>query len=187
MDSQQASDIQSEGLLQDTAGPATQVVPQHDDRRSFAQRQAQMAVRPATPFLVDGDRLMNPIERAPPGDIVERQPKNAMKQPGLAKRRSTYFEDAFSVKNTGRVREMVGAEALVVVELKTNVRVSLQEDFKPVEQALMTYRSRDFQSSIVTSLRSWHFVFNGQNHPSRLTWFTTPLCSTAVPSSQLTS
>lgn len=79
-------------------------------------------LRASAPHLVEGDRLLRDIDRAPPGDVVQRSCKPQIK-PELTKQRSNYFEDAFSVKDLSPVRERVRSEAMVVADVKTNVIV----------------------------------------------------------------
>jgi hypothetical protein len=87
---------------------------------SWSERKAQMP-RTATPHLVEGDSHLRPIDRAPPGDVVMKARRAESHE--LVKQRSTFFEDAFSVKESNPARESVRREAIVLAEVKTNVIV----------------------------------------------------------------
>lgn len=93
-------------------------------RLSFAERKAQIP-RPSTSYLVEGDHNLRDIDRAPPGDVV-RKARKSQSRPTLAKQRSNYFEDAFSVKEFNPAKERVRSEAIVMAEVKTNVIVGWQ-------------------------------------------------------------
>lgn len=95
------------------------------NRLSFAERKAAQLSRPSTPFFVQGDRNLRDIDRAPPGDVLRKTPK-PQSRPTLAKQRSNFFEDAFSVKEVNPARDRVRNEAMVVAEVRTNVIVGRQ-------------------------------------------------------------
>lgn len=99
-------------------------IPPTTSKLSYAERRAQMSPSPA-PRLVEGDRNLLGIDRALPGDVVHKATKS-QSRPGLAKKRSNFFEDAFSVKEVNPARERVRSEAIVMAEVRTNVIVSRQ-------------------------------------------------------------
>jgi hypothetical protein len=93
---------------------------------SFSERKAQReGVRPAA-NLVEGNHVLRPIDRAPPGDIV-RNTSKSQSRAELSRRKSkkNFFEDAFSVHPGSPARERVHGDAIVMAEVKTNVIVRI--------------------------------------------------------------
>lgn len=76
------------------------------------------------PQLTETHELMRPITRRPPGDnsIPEVMTMGRME---LARRKSNYYDGAFSVNGAENPRrERILGDSMVMVELKTNVIVS---------------------------------------------------------------
>lgn len=71
--------------------------------------------------IVEGDTLMRPIDRPPPGDRLA-----SKCTPESQKRRSTYYQTEFAATNreSNPAKTRVHNEAIVMAELKTNVIVS---------------------------------------------------------------
>ncbi|KAL2181607.1 Tautomerase/MIF superfamily [Thermothelomyces heterothallicus CBS 202.75] len=104
---------------------ASKSAPSSPMQRSSSRRKAAQAAgsRPASP-PVEGDQHMRHIDGAPPGDVV-RGAREARPSADLAgqKSRRIFFEDAFSVNNPpSPARERVRGDAIVLAEVKTNVR-----------------------------------------------------------------
>ncbi|AEO57764.1 hypothetical protein MYCTH_2018629, partial [Thermothelomyces thermophilus ATCC 42464] len=103
---------------------ASKSAPSSPMQRSSSRRKAAQAAgsRPASP-LVGGDQHMRHIDGAPPGDIVRRA-REVRPSADLAGQKSkrNFFEDAFSVNPTSPARERVRGDAIVLAEVKTNVR-----------------------------------------------------------------
>jgi hypothetical protein len=88
---------------------------------SFVPRKSLSSPQPPS-HLVEGDQIMRDIDRPLPGDVVVKARKS---RGDLTKRRSAFFEDAFSVKEVvNPAKERVRSEAIVMAEVKTNVIVS---------------------------------------------------------------
>ncbi|CAK7208615.1 hypothetical protein SBRCBS47491_000151 [Sporothrix bragantina] len=140
---------------------------------SFSQRATQLARAP-TPLLVKGDRhLLRDIDRPPPGDPSTqlRSRRRSLLQVGgdagpqtakeressgsVARKRSQYFEDAFSARDadTSPAKERVRSEAPVLAEVRTNVIVG--DEFTVVTElsAHLALRYRRPLSSIVVTLQ----------------------------------
>ena len=77
--------------------------------------------------LVEGDKNLRDIDRPPPGDRTTNSTRKVKSIPELSKQRSAYFQDAFSMRDeTGeQIQNRVRAEAVVVMEIVTNVIVSI--------------------------------------------------------------
>ena len=142
---------------------------------SFAQRAGQQVARAPTPMLVKGDRhLLRDIERPPPGDpSTQPRPRrrsllpagsaggatacaeNDSAGPVVARKRSQYFEDAFSARDadTSPAKERVRCEAPVLAEVRTNVIVG--DEFTVVTElcAHLALRYRRPLSSVVVTLQ----------------------------------
>ncbi|CAK7236730.1 hypothetical protein SCUCBS95973_009707 [Sporothrix curviconia] len=138
---------------------------------SFSQRAAQLARAP-TPLLVKGDcHLLRDIDRPPPGDPSTqlRSRRRSLLQVGgegfastekdssgsVARKRSQYFEDAFSARDadTSPAKERVRSEAPVLAEVRTNVIVG--DEFTVVTElsAHLALRYRRPLSSVVVTLQ----------------------------------
>lgn len=94
---------------------------------SFAERRATANRHPWTlPQVAEIDELTRPIVRPPPGDLTTKSATKTMGRAELARRKNEYFEDAFSVRgDRNPLREKIRGDSTVLVELKTNVIVSL--------------------------------------------------------------
>jgi hypothetical protein len=94
-------------------------------RMSLSERKAVASKYPwILPQLTETHELMRPITRRPPGDnsIPEVMTMGRME---LARRKSNYYDGAFSVNGAGNPRrERILGDSMVMVELKTNVIVS---------------------------------------------------------------
>ena len=73
--------------------------------------------------LVEGDQLLRNIDYPLPGDVVMKARK-LKSRPDLTKKRSSFFEDVFSVTEVNPAKERVQSEAIVMAEVRTNVIVS---------------------------------------------------------------
>jgi hypothetical protein len=92
---------------------------------SFSERKARKGGNPpAASQLVEGNHLLRPIDRAPPGDVIRRTSR-AQPRGDLARQKSkrNFFEDAFSITPSSPARERVHGDAIVMAEVKTNVIV----------------------------------------------------------------
>jgi hypothetical protein len=98
--------------------------PQTRGQLSFSEHKAQKEGTRLAAHLVEGNHVLRPIERAPPGDIVRKTSKSQSKA-DLARRKSkkNFFEDAFAVHPGSTARERVHGDAIVMTEVKTNVIV----------------------------------------------------------------
>ncbi|CAK7206422.1 hypothetical protein SEUCBS139899_009214 [Sporothrix eucalyptigena] len=140
---------------------------------SFSQRATQLARSP-TPLLVKGDRhLLRDIDRPAPGDPSTQLRSgrrsslflgdvpattanaSAAHRGDIARKRSQYFEDAFSSRDadTSPAKERVRSEALVLAEIRTNVIIG--DEFTVVTElsAHLALRYRRPLSSIVVTLQ----------------------------------
>ncbi|KAF7532090.1 hypothetical protein G7054_g8270 [Neopestalotiopsis clavispora] len=105
--------------------PATNPPLRHDGsgispaNLSFAQRKAQL-LRPSRSNIVEGNHVMRNIDRPPPGDMVHH--RRSLRQPGLSKKRSQYYENEFAAgREMDSTKDRVRNEAIVLAELRTNV------------------------------------------------------------------
>ncbi|CAK7274443.1 hypothetical protein SEPCBS57363_006166 [Sporothrix epigloea] len=144
------------------------------DILSFSRRAAAQLSRVSTPVLVEGDRhLLRDIDRPPPGDPRTRllqSSRRSLSQVGesssvekksgsvsgaIARKRSQYFEDAFSARNTDTspAKERVRSEVPVLAEVRTNVIVG--DEFTVVTElsAHLALRYRRPLSSVIVTLR----------------------------------
>ncbi|CAK7272555.1 hypothetical protein SEPCBS119000_005187 [Sporothrix epigloea] len=142
---------------------------------SFSRRAAQIGRTP-TPFLVEGDRhLLRDIERPPPGDPRTRLHANrrSLSQEGdapasapaagrnvnvsgtIARKRSQYFEEAFSTRDADASlsKERVGIETPVLAKVQTNVLVGDEFTFVTGLSAHLALRYRRPLTSIIVTLR----------------------------------
>lgn len=119
--------------------------------RSFAQRKAQLS-RPSRTNIVEGNAVLRSIDRPPPGDMSRRK---SFIQPGLARRRSTYYESEFAVgRETDPTKDRVRNEAIVLAELRTNVIVSWGSLRCSASAAYVPWQIQD-EFSFITDL-SYH-------------------------------
>lgn len=144
------------------------------DILSFSRRAAAQLSRVSTPVLVEGDRhLLRDIDRPPPGDPRTRllqSSRRSLSQVGktlsvetktgsvsgaIARKRSQYFEEAFSARNTDTspAKERVRSEVPVLAEVRTNVIVG--DEFTVVTElsAHLALRYRRPLSSVIVTLR----------------------------------
>ncbi|KAH8890905.1 Tautomerase/MIF [Thozetella sp. PMI_491] len=120
---------------------------------SFAERKAVMS-RPSTSHIVEGDRLLRDIDRGAPGDpAMDKSRRKSLSRPDVSKRRSTFFEDAFSYKENNPIKERVRSESTVLAEIKTNVIVSDEFTFLTELSYHLSTRYQRPVSSVVVSLQ----------------------------------
>lgn len=92
---------------------------------SFAERKMNRRPSTAPAPIVEGDDMMTrDVVHSLPGDV--RNNRRSKTQADLAKRRSSYYEEAFQGDRESNVlKDRVYSEAIVMAELRTNVIVRL--------------------------------------------------------------
>lgn len=108
---------------------------------SFNERRAGANKHPWTlPQLSENDELTRPITHAPPGNLPK-SGTQTLGRAGLARRKSDYFEEAFSARGDRHsLSERIRGDSMVMVELKTNVIVSLHipSEQRSIEIVILT-------------------------------------------------
>ncbi|KAK3379445.1 Tautomerase/MIF superfamily [Lasiosphaeria ovina] len=148
-------------------------------KQAGGHNQDHQLVVPAKPSFADRrawelnpvkeDSLMRDIDRPLPGDVGPRATKRPSK-PGLVKKRSnfSFFEDAFS-SNGGRnpARERVRGDAIVMVEVKTNIIITDEFTFiTELSYHISTRYQRPVSSIVVTLQHSTCMLFGGSFDPA---------------------
>ncbi|KAL2135270.1 hypothetical protein VTI74DRAFT_9150 [Chaetomium olivicolor] len=132
--------------------------------KSLSERQAQngTATTQEEP-LVEGNELIRRIDRPLPGDVVRRATGKSQTRADLARQRSNrnFFEDAFSIKPASPARERVGGDAMVMVDVKTNVIISDEFTFITSLASHLSTRYHRPVSSIVITLHHGACMFFG--------------------------
>ncbi|KAK4043964.1 Tautomerase/MIF superfamily [Parachaetomium inaequale] len=105
---------------------ASRPAPGPPTQRSRSGQKVQIADAQTTSPLAEGNHLMRHIDRAPLADTVRRTSSKSQSQPraDLTRQKSkrNFFEDAFAVNPTSSARERVHGDAMVLAEVKTNIR-----------------------------------------------------------------
>ncbi|KAK3943007.1 Tautomerase/MIF superfamily [Diplogelasinospora grovesii] len=148
--------------------------PSTPTKKSFAERKAQMVGRPAmaatTTHLVVGDHLLRDIDRALPGDVVRRTARKTQSKPdrALARKRSNFFENAFSAKDSPNVaKERVRGDAIVMADVRTNVIIPDEFTFITELSYHVSCRyQRPVSSIVVTVQHGSCMLFGGTFDPA---------------------
>lgn len=127
------------------------------------------------PQLVEGDDLMRSITRGPPGDVTSGSNSRAktMGRADLSKKKSSYFEEAFSLRggdpnNTSPARErMRQHDSVVLAEFKTNVIIGDEFMFiTELSYKLAERYQRPVSSVVVNVQHSGCMLFSGTFEPA---------------------
>jgi hypothetical protein len=112
-------------MMNPTLEPAaSSQAPQTRAQLSFSERKAQKGGTQSAAHLIEGNHVLRPIDRAPPGDIVRKTSKSQSRADlSTTKSKKNFFEDAFSAHPGSPARERVHGDAIVMAEVKTNVIV----------------------------------------------------------------
>lgn len=96
---------------------------------AYAERKTVTNKHPWTlPKLAGTDEITRSIGRPPTGDSTTSAAAKTMGRAELARRKNDYFEEAFSIRNDGNpLRERIRGDSTVLMEVKTNVIVSLPQ------------------------------------------------------------
>lgn len=112
--------------------------PPHDNpniaqKMAYAERKAITNKHPWTlPKLAGMDDITRPIGRPPPGELNTKTAAKTMGSAELARRKNDYFEEVFSMRgDRNPLRERIRGDSTVLMELKTNVIVSLPGPYTP--------------------------------------------------------
>lgn len=94
---------------------------------AYTERRTTANKHPWTlPQLGEMTNITRPISRPPPGTHTVKPASNTIGRVELAKRKNEFFEEVFSVRgDRNPLRERIRADSIVLVEVKTNVIVSL--------------------------------------------------------------
>lgn len=94
---------------------------------AYAERKAVTNKHPWTlPKLTQIDEITRPIDRPLPGEFIPKPAAKTMGRAELARRKNEYFEEAFSIRgDRNPLRERIRGDSIVLMEVKTNVIVSL--------------------------------------------------------------
>ncbi|KAF9871666.1 mif domain-containing protein [Colletotrichum karsti] len=125
--------------------------------KSFADRKMsrRLSTAPTGPPIVESgnDGLTRDVNHSLPGDGL-RNNRKSKTQGELAKRRSSYYEEAFQGDREANVmKDRVYGEAIVMVELRTNVIISDEFSFITDFSYQLSVRYQRPVSSIVVSLQ----------------------------------
>ncbi|EAQ91018.1 hypothetical protein CHGG_02953 [Chaetomium globosum CBS 148.51] len=139
---------------------ASKPPPQSPKQLTISEQKVKVPVLQPPPPLVEVNHLMRHIDRAPPGDMARRsrtpQPREELTR---HKSKRNFFEDAFSDNPLSLARERVHGDAIVLAEVKTNVR----DEFTFITE-LAYHLSTRYQrpvSSVVVTLRHGACMFWG--------------------------
>lgn len=88
------------------------------DRRA----QSRMNKPSLEPVLEGDNRLLRDVKTPPPGDVTRMRRKAS--HPEVSRQRSIYFEDAFASGDRNYAGDDIRNEAIILVEVKTNVIVN---------------------------------------------------------------
>ncbi|OLN81790.1 Macrophage migration inhibitory factor [Colletotrichum chlorophyti] len=134
---------------------------------SFAER--KMSRRPSTAPnpIVEGDGLTRDVVHSLPGDGF-RNNRKSKTHAELAKRRSSYYEEAFQGdRESNVVKDRVYSEAIVMAELRTNVIISDEFSFITDFSYQLSVRYQRPVSSIVVNLQHGAcMLFGGTFEPA---------------------
>lgn len=94
---------------------------------AYTERRTTANKHPWTlPQLGEMTNITRPISRPPPGNHTVKPASTTMGRVELAKRKNDFFEEVFSLRgDRNPLRERIRADSIVLVEVKTNVIVSL--------------------------------------------------------------
>ncbi|GJC86580.1 hypothetical protein ColLi_09418 [Colletotrichum liriopes] len=134
---------------------------------SFAER--KMSRRPSTAPtpIVEGDGgLTRDVHHSLPGDV--RNNRKSRTQAEMAKRRSSYYEEAFQGdRESNLVKDRVYSEAIVMAELRTNVIINDEFSFITDFSYQLSIRYQRPVSSIVVNLQHGAcMLFGGTFEPA---------------------
>ncbi|KPM46301.1 hypothetical protein AK830_g355 [Neonectria ditissima] len=151
----------SSGSPEELSQPPSPLKLTSPDRRAMS-RMNKTSLEP----VMEGDqKLLRDIRSPPPGDVTKLAKKKS--RPELAKKRSLYFEEAFSSKDKDALGDTVRDEAIVLAEIKTNVVVHDEFTFvKELSQHLAVRYHRPLGSIVVTLRHSACIFFGGCCDPA---------------------
>ncbi|KAI1747144.1 Tautomerase/MIF [Xylaria castorea] len=137
-----------------TAGlrrPDSPVVKPQQVGPSFAQRKALQS-QSSDAVLVEGSDITRSIDRPLPGDVIGRHKSRL--HPDMIRKKSAYFESEFAGPNRGDdpARTRILNEAMVTVELKTNVIINDEFAFITDLACHLSNRYQRPMSSIIVTI-----------------------------------
>ncbi|GAB1320466.1 hypothetical protein MFIFM68171_10676 [Madurella fahalii] len=134
-----------------------------ETRVSFAERRAHRGGRKTPSRLVEGNHLIQDIDRPPPGDVIHKGVDSTPSRSNLARKRSNldFFENAFSVDQSSSswARERIQGDAIVTAEVKTNVIIGDEYTFITELSYHLSTRYQRPVSSIVVTLQHGACMF----------------------------
>ncbi|KAK1727310.1 uncharacterized protein BDZ83DRAFT_572591 [Colletotrichum acutatum] len=135
---------------------------------SFAER--RMSRRPSTAPtpIVEGDGLTRDVIHSLPGDTRNNNNRKSKTQADMAKRRSSYYEEAFQGdRESNVIKDRAYAEAIVMAELRTNVIINDEFSFITDFSYQLSVRYQRPVTSIVVNLQHGAcMLFGGTFEPA---------------------
>ncbi|TDZ27595.1 Macrophage migration inhibitory factor [Colletotrichum trifolii] len=163
------------GSITDKGNTSTPVTPDSNSRRvsiapgglSFAERKMNRRPSTAPAPIVEGDGLTRDVNHSLPGDGI-RNNRKSKNHGDLAKRRSSYYEEAFQYdRESNVVKDRIYSETIVVAELRTNVIISDEFSFITDFSYQLSVRYQRPVSSIVVNLQHGAcMLFGGTFEPA---------------------
>ncbi|KAK3898335.1 Tautomerase/MIF superfamily [Staphylotrichum tortipilum] len=135
---------------------------------SFPEYQQRQGDRGQASHMGAASHAARSTDRGPPDDLTRRTSRTHPRADlSRQKSRRNYFEDAFSVNPTSLARERVHGDAIVMVEVKTNVIISDEFSFiTELAYHISTRYQRPVSSVVVTVQHGACLFFGGSFEPA---------------------